>query len=108
TTEVARSSGEIERDEGHLEPLYEEFEEEDDQDASPREDDFVDSDDDDDDDDEEQLDAEDQAAVAQPSTERIKIFLRIRPENMSPNYEISEDNKVLWVKNLSRQISKTA
>ncbi|KAH9399401.1 Kinesin-like protein kif20a, partial [Tyrophagus putrescentiae] len=45
---------------------------------------------------------EEQPAVLNESTERIQVFLRIRPEVKADNYEIDQEENILWVKNPSK------
>lgn len=45
---------------------------------------------------------EEQPAVLNESTKRIQIFLRIRPEVKADNYEIDQEENILWVKNPSK------
>lgn len=51
-------------------------------------------------DDENELLAE--AVLPAEAAERIKVFLRVRPEPMAPNYEVNPQEKVLWVKNIDQ------
>lgn len=52
--------------------------------------------------DEEALDEPTDHLLNETSQERIKVFLRVRPEEMARNYEMDDKEKILWVKTMSK------